>query len=221
MHEFTCPNCRAQAYLNADVEEPEGYAESFDSLADEVDQTQIDGDPADLDAGVAHSSSRPAVDESGLVDDIGELRMTDDDGPALAQADLLLPPSGITHTAAWAQQDAEDTPDSEDDEAAEGQSEEPEAGTSTSPQQASAPVDIPRQGAGASSRRPSTGASRARTPTVSGSRNLVPDVLNGEGPLTPRNNAGPFVFDGSADDPAAQRASVDGRNEMTNLNSIV
>lgn len=25
-----------------------------------------------------------------------------------------------------------------------------------------------------------------------------PDVISGEGPLTPRNNAGPFVFDGSA-----------------------
>lgn len=31
------------------------------------------------------------------------------------------------------------------------------------------------------------------------------DILSGEGPLTPRNNAGPFVFDGSAGRPGSRR----------------
>jgi hypothetical protein len=40
---------------------------------------------------------------------------------------------------------------------------------------------------------------RTRTETPDGSRVASAEaVISGEGPLTPRNNAGPFVFDGSA-----------------------
>jgi hypothetical protein len=40
---------------------------------------------------------------------------------------------------------------------------------------------------------------RTRTETPDGSRvTSAEQIISGEGPLTPRNNAGPFVFDGSA-----------------------
>ena len=39
------------------------------------------------------------------------------------------------------------------------------------------------------------------------------EVLSGEGPLTPRNNAGPFVFDGSAGRPGSQRTQISGAFE--------
>ena len=52
-------------------------------------------------------------------------------------------------------------------------------------------IDMPDQtGSSALHERPPEGL-RAGTPTAA-------DIIPGEGPLTPRNNAGPFVFDGSA-----------------------
>lgn len=50
-------------------------------------------------------------------------------------------------------------------------------------------------------------------------RTQTPDpeqTPSGEGPLTPRNNAGPFVFDGSAGRTDGQRLVVPGIPEVTN-----
>lgn len=43
-------------------------------------------------------------------------------------------------------------------------------------------------------------------------------IISGEGPLTPRNNAGPFVFDGSAGRSDAGRLEVPGIPEVTEAN---
>jgi len=51
-----------------------------------------------------------------------------------------------------------------------------------------------------------TGRSRSRTPSPNGMPSSLSDVLIGtEGPMTPRNDAGPFVFDGSAGRPSDVR----------------
>ncbi|KAB8343222.1 hypothetical protein FH972_022812 [Carpinus fangiana] len=199
IHEFTCPNCRAQAYLNADVEEPEGYAESIESVPSEADQTQQVNDLTNAES-PSQLAARTLSNQTEFADEVGDLRLTDDDDPMLLQHIPSPPPE---HAAEHSDEDMSE----------EGESEE-----MASTPQASAPVNIPRP-AGSTPSRAASG--RARTPSASASHSLAPDVLNGEGPLTPRNNAGPFVFDGSADDPAAQRAASTGRNEMTNLNSIV
>lgn len=53
-------------------------------------------------------------------------------------------------------------------------------------------------------------------------RTQTPDpeqaVGSGEGPLTPRNNAGPFVFDGSAGRSDAMQLQVPGIPEVTGDN---
>ncbi len=53
-------------------------------------------------------------------------------------------------------------------------------------------------------------------------RTQTPDpehIIAGEGPLTPRNNAGPFVFDGSAGRSDAGQLAVPGIPEVTNGNN--
>lgn len=39
--EFTCPNCRAQTYLDADVDEPDEYPESGSEVADSMEQLSL------------------------------------------------------------------------------------------------------------------------------------------------------------------------------------
>lgn len=59
----------------------------------------------------------------------------------------------------------------------------------------SAPIDIARSRRSASKRRSDDDSGDRRTPSP-GHRS--PDVLSGvDGPMTPRNDAGPFIFDGS------------------------
>jgi E3 ubiquitin-protein ligase DMA1/2 len=50
------------------------------------------------------------------------------------------------------------------------------------------------------------GSVRAATPTSA-------DIISGEGPLTPRNDAGPFVFDGSAGRPSGRRLTATAMEE--------
>lgn len=51
-----------------------------------------------------------------------------------------------------------------------------------------------------------SGTLRTATPTSA-------DIIGGEGPLTPRNNAGPFVFDGSAGRASARRITAHAMDE--------
>lgn len=62
------------------------------------------------------------------------------------------------------------------------------------------PVDISRpRGTHLEQPNPRIGQSRSRTPSPNGIPSSLSDALVGtEGPMTPRNDAGPFVFDGSA-----------------------
>lgn len=68
-------------------------------------------------------------------------------------------------------------------------------------------IDVPgRSGSSGANLEP------ARTQTPDGER-----IINGEGPLTPRNDAGPFILDGSAGRASGQR--VIAINEVTESDS--
>lgn len=68
------------------------------------------------------------------------------------------------------------------------------------------PVNISRRGTHLEQPDP---RSRTRTPSPNGLPSSLSDVLVGtEGPMTPRNDAGPFVFDGSAGRPSDVRLAA-------------
>jgi hypothetical protein len=62
-------------------------------------------------------------------------------------------------------------------------------------------------------RKPASGS--GRTDQLRANRSPSPSSSGAEGPITPRNNAGPWVFDGSA----GQRAAANGNAEMRSLNA--
>jgi E3 ubiquitin-protein ligase DMA1/2 len=183
---FICPNCRAAADLEAEVEDPEEW-EQLDS--DEGDRPQEGAllnarDSSENQAPFAltrksresmRSTSRQAqtppqpmeIDSGGditmLMDEPPSYAMPHTDGASLAEADRPARPS-------------------------------------VSPYSTSNPVPIPTNpfiNRAASNPVPMTngdGQRDTRTPSPTG----VPVVQNGtEGPITPRNDAGPWVFDGS------------------------
>ena len=185
---FNCPNCRAITNL-----EEEDEAEQVPQ--DELDQPQSPDDEGRLTNGVAdHSDARVHEDTDSVGPVTGDLDMEDSELAGAAETALAI-----------------DEPVEDAEESAQGDTTSAPRPTSSglfSRRQASNPssphvgadslhdLEIPTWGAGTvqqtSSSGPVTAVSdgqRATTPTL--------DALSQEGPLTPRNNAGPFVFDGS------------------------
>ncbi|KYK61841.1 FHA domain containing protein [Drechmeria coniospora] len=155
---FFCPNCRASADLEADVDEPDGEWQQLDEelCGDDREAADQDQPPHGLPA----STSTPAAD----------LTVQDADGmDVTVNVAALDGPSGPATNL---------------------------------PHAATEPLPI---------RNPSSGA--RRVDDLRENRSPSP-VINGEGPITPRNNAGPWVFDGSA----GQRAP-DATPEMRSLDA--
>lgn len=167
---FTCPNCRAAADLDAEVDEPDEEWQQLESGAEDasVEQIQVD------------ESSPPLVDHS---DDAMELVPN--------EAAQSAAPSGAPEAAAADGGEAGDTTMMLD-----------HAPTVTAapppppPEPAaSSPVPIPQPNRATlvnGGHVPSRGGNR--TPSPPGARPAV----HHEGPLTPRNDLGPWVFDGDA-----------------------
>ena len=136
---FVCPNCRAGADLEADVEEPDEEWQQLEEGADDEAKPQT------------------AMDIT---------------------MDVTVNPN------------ASDSP----------------SGRSNLPHEPTEPVPI---------RNPASGAGRVNQ--LRENRSPSPHT-NGEGPITPRNNAGPWVFDGGAGrrvaDPTAEMTSLDAATEM-------
>lgn len=149
---FTCPNCRAAADLDADIEEP---SEDWQQLDSEV-EAEIEPPPPATDSlasslnvlGPGNPASSQASSAEGEAGDITMLL----DSPPLEPHPQ--PPS--RHAV-------------------------------------SSPVPIPNPSVRSSSGvLPSARSMRTPSP------NRIPLVNGTEGPLTPRNDAGPWVFDGDA-----------------------
>jgi len=197
---FICPNCRAAADLEAEVEDPEEW-EQLDS--DEGDRSQEGALLHARDSSDNQSSLPPPRKSKESVRSTRQAQAI----PQPKEADagdvtmLLEPPTHAVTQAEGA---------SLTDSSHSGR-------PSVSPYSTSTPVPIPSS---ASSQRAVSGGAMiaigdgrrdARTPSPTG----APVVLNGhEGPITPRNDAGPWVFDGSG-----VRMRVDGTAEGTSGNN--
>ncbi|KAI0480818.1 RING finger protein [Xylariaceae sp. FL0804] len=165
---FMCPNCRATADLDAEVDEPSDEWQQLDSGAEEVaeeqpaessDQGLSDAPPSS--AQIDGREDTPASPEQGGTDDI-TVRLD----------------SGVT--ASLQAQLSQTTTD---------------------------PVPIPNAGS-----RTTSHSLERRTP----SPNEDPLLNIREGPITPRNDAGPWVFDGN---PARVSQESTSRNAMVSLDA--
>lgn len=156
---FVCPNCRAVADLEADVDEPtEGEWEDIDAAAFETEQPLL---------GSVEAAEQSPVVVSPPVPDVAPVN------GAVSQSTAQ---TGFSTEELMANLDINDR-----------------GRTSEEGRQAglTAPIDIvsPRRSA---SRQRSTDESERRTPSPSSQAVEIVD-----GPMTPRNDVGPFVFDGS------------------------
>ena len=165
---FVCPNCRAGADLEADVDEP---TEDWDNLDND------DDDNMDVDMNVDKKEPEKISEE--------------EDAHVHASEVQNLAPSPDTDamdvTIGFS---ASDSPSSEGPDGA-------------LPHATSEPLPItnPVSGAG-------------RVGHLRENRSPSPSSSGAEGPITPRNNAGPWVFDGSAG-----RLAVDGNAELSSLDA--
>ncbi|KAG6004486.1 hypothetical protein E4U21_001058 [Claviceps maximensis] len=160
---FVCPNCRAGADLEADVDEP---TEDWDNL-DNDGNMDVDADKKESE----QTSEHEDVNASEAQD-------------AAPSPD----PDAMDITVSF---NAADSPSSEESDGA-------------IPHASSEPLPIPN---------PISGAGRV-SHLREENRSPSPSSSGAEGPITPRNNAGPWVFDGSAG-----RRVVDGNTGLPSLDA--
>lgn len=152
---FICPNCRAGADLEADVDDP---AEGWQDMAEEAP-----GGGHTTAAVPAADITPPSGDEQSEPEAADPMDVTTVN---LTAADLPQTLGNIPHTV-------------------------------------SEPLPIRSAASGA-----------GRTPTAAGDRSTTPLGPNGEGPITPRNNAGPWVFDGRAGQADASGGEENGMRSL-------
>ncbi|KAJ4423916.1 hypothetical protein N0V82_001344 [Gnomoniopsis sp. IMI 355080] len=181
---FICPNCRAAADLEAEVEDPEDWEELNEELADKEKETSEDGrskeprldPPAQVEAGrtsvdrIRTSLERARASAAERARSSLE-RSRSAAAPGTAAHGEVAMPSASSSTESVVMRDAIPGNDG--------------ASTpSTTDNIPSEPVAIPNA-------TPNT----RRTPSPGSGG--VPTSTGHEGPITPRNDAGPWVFDGS------------------------
>ncbi|KAE9372374.1 hypothetical protein N431DRAFT_375545, partial [Stipitochalara longipes BDJ] len=200
--QFICPNCRSVADLEAELDDPSGDWEEVDP-AEATMQTPQTAKPSE-------NPYQPLREDLNASEGTGVLVEPPESSETQAQ-----------HNGNDDMEVAEASDDSSVDEGLGGHlgnlvdahniSESPSPSDSESPAQHTsnatvAPVDIisrkPLPGApNVRLEQPSSHMERTstRTPSPNGLSSSAGDALAGvEGPMTPRNDAGPFIFDGSA-----------------------
>ncbi|KAK1751632.1 hypothetical protein QBC47DRAFT_405653 [Echria macrotheca] len=178
---FICPNCRAAADLEAEVEDPEEWE-------------QLDSDEGDRPQEGALLNARDSADNQAS---LPQPRKSRESVRSTRQAQVPPQPRDVAaggDATVKLDSPAHFTPQTEGASLAETNHSRP------SPYSTSSPMPIPPSGP--TQRAVSAGAmipaadgrGDARTPSPTG----APVNLNtNEGPITPRNDAGPWVFDGS------------------------
>lgn len=216
--QFLCPNCRAVADLEADVEDPD----AFDDWEDEEAEGEVATDSHDVP--MSDGVDPAAAAEQSVTEDNALTTMT---SQRLSIGNEVDPP-------------LESTEDSEDDPQPPSLSPDsvssdpplvPNSGTSLLIRRNANRVTPPRHQPLPPTTEESPAANanftnylRPITPTQplmdlgdSSMRAPVPgealtpntsEMLNSDGPMTPTNNAGPFVFDGSAGRAAGRRVAT-------------
>ncbi|ETS83038.1 hypothetical protein PFICI_04914 [Pestalotiopsis fici W106-1] len=158
---FTCPNCRAAADLDADVEEPDEEWQQLDSGGEDVNMDARDTPEAPVDAPADRSTDAAQINTvDGATEELASQAPSavEENGDVTMMLDNL--PASADHAPTASE-------------------------TST-------PIPIPRPSPMAVTS--SNGLPDARrTPSPPNAGATVHD-----GPLTPRNDAGPWVFDGDA-----------------------
>lgn len=188
---FVCPNCRSVADLEAELEDPFANNEWEEVQAADASPMVVD-QPAEPERELPNVPG-PAESEGIIIHPEGEESERDHSGRSDEAAETSDESSQGVNQAAeeLGYMNIEEAPS-------------PLSSTSSQPNQISnstvAPVDISRpRGTHLEQPDPRTGRSRSRTPSPNGLPSSLSDAITGpEGPMTPRNDAGPFVFDGSA-----------------------
>lgn len=196
---FICPNCRTVADLEAELDEPdedweelagsEGEVEAVSESASRAHNTESAAEDIATPTQQPNSSTAaPALPEPErfeplIMHHIDELDSSDDSSTGVPAHETGLEDLAFLHVNDSPASSASATPAPQSN------------SNSTVP-----PVDIvtrkpvPSTSAGSSSR-----VEHGRgSPSPNGMHRALTDPLTGEGPMTPRNDVGPFIFDGGA-----------------------
>lgn len=166
---FVCPNCRAGADLEADVDDPAENWEQLDAQESHADDASINA-PNGVHDGLSNDESAVAAQDMTI------MPATTPDvniGPEVDPMELTVnipPPAESAETRG------------------------------NLPHAVSEPLPI---------RNTASGAGRA-----SDNPSATPPGPNAEGPITPRNDAGPWVFDGRAGQSEAESPSNNGMRSL-------
>ncbi|TVY29409.1 E3 ubiquitin-protein ligase [Lachnellula hyalina] len=194
---FVCPNCRSVADLEAELEDP--YADAENAGWEEVQA--VDDSPVAADRPIQSPEPEGELEHETETtealntflhaegEDLELDHIEHSDGVDEASDDSSQAANHIVEDLEFLSVEQPPSPIS----SAGSQSD--QISNSTVP-----PVNIGRpRGTHLEQPDPRRGRSRSRTPSPNGIPSSLSDVLVGaEGPMTPRNDAGPFVFDGSA-----------------------
>ncbi|KAI9816819.1 MAG: hypothetical protein M1827_001464 [Pycnora praestabilis] len=208
---FLCPNCRAVADLEADVDDPaayEAWEEENDGVAEPAEAEEVLPDSPRASTG--SQSESESARRSMAVSDSPE-----DEVMNLANDEVLSTMMGSVALAEQRQSsEAERSPSMYETAESPILPHSPPSSSSLSRRVPSSvgPLNIAQRKSSAS-RKNSNPTLRARNDNTSQANQLVAaaggldspsraassaELLGPEGPMTPRNDAGPFVFDGSA-----------------------
>jgi pSer/pThr/pTyr-binding forkhead associated (FHA) protein len=196
---FQCPNCRASADLEAEVEEPD---EDWERLSD-VQEASADSDSEGkgketvlpsigLGTGMGVGTTGTVINQSDDVnsahsDPLSPSLQTSADAPARTSTQMLTDPDAASSSRA--QPSSTSSADSQ------------------SPSEWSRSAPVPIASSNGNTANSGAASSSETTPSAMGfhrpgqrtpSPSNNPAVHGADGPITPRNDAGPWVFDGSA-----------------------
>lgn len=199
--QFQCPNCRAYSDLTADVDIAQSDIDEWMENADEAD-----GLPANAgggDASTHEHATEQAPGETDTTDTSGALDTSDASDEAPENPSVTVSnPVDIPRT------DGPSTPRRASGLLARRQATNPSPELNTMNGNIAMPDQPDEDEMNAHLEHQRT---RTQTPDPE-------QIIAGEGPLTPRNNAGPFVFDGSAGRSDARALVVPGIPEVANEN---
>lgn len=212
--QFMCPNCRMVNDLDADVSEPEDFDDEMDESLDEVlarakgpntngslsIEEEVEGTATPRPIGVAQTT--PVV-EAAMTGAVPASSSEEDDmSLALAGVGLAGEESGPSSDPDQETSDGGvQTPPDED-------SQDDAAGSASA---TSGPIPIATPANGASGATPFGSSTILNTPNPRTQYALTPTPASTglDCPMTPRNDAGPFVLDGSGTRSNNRRSSMD------------
>ncbi|EXJ84035.1 hypothetical protein A1O3_04702 [Capronia epimyces CBS 606.96] len=204
--QFQCPNCRAYTDLTADVDIAQSDIDEWMENTDDAENNtgDADGEVIETDGNADSRTDGQVNGEPRMVDANAATDAIDVD---LTTTDIVLDTPPVV--ASSQDEDLDDSPTSAP----------PRNSGLLARRQAAKPISTNLHTMNGSIEMPDQTDSDEMDVHLENTRTRTPDIehiIAGEGPLTPRNNAGPFVFDGSAGRSDAGHLVVPGIPEVTN-----